>query len=68
MEKCISGFCPCINNENEIKIHYSYVPVIGNIHDNYKKGNFLCDYINDCSYGNENNCPLYNNAQTIIVE
>lgn len=62
MEKSVNGHCPHINDENFITVNYKKVSILGDFNDNYKKIDFNCECGDECPYGNNNECPIYDKA------
>ncbi len=57
MQNTYTGECPHIKGQFSINVNYTYVPILGTLSRNYKKGSFNCLHIDECQ--NANNCPIY---------
>lgn len=62
-----AGYCPEQDEEETIEIKYARIPIL-NSKPGYKKAGFICDfsYLNGCSYGSRQECPLYDAAPVTL--
>lgn len=61
-----TGDCPYIGDTYSIDVNYTYVPILGTLSKNYKKGSFYCTLSDKCP--NANNCPIYQSAPLALTE
>lgn len=57
--------CPYLNRINSISVDYLEVPTLGTAQCGYKKGNYYCDYMNNCPFPAKDKwgrCPVYLSA------
>lgn len=66
MQDIYTGECPYTKDTHSINIHYTYVPILGVLSSNYKKGTFDCTLSDECP--NSDECPIYQNAPVCITE
>ena len=62
MVKQVTGYCPYIKEDLTISVNYTYVPILGSLKDNYKRGSFTCPYYDECPVENMNErgeCSLF---------
>ena len=61
-----TGNCTYLQATNSIDVNYTYVPILGTLSKNYKKGPFDCSHIDECP--NADNCPIYQSAPLVLTE
>lgn len=66
MQKICTGECPYIKDNHTININYTYVPMLGTLRKNYKKGSFNCSFFDECPY--QNDCPVYQDSPVALIE
>lgn len=66
MNNTYTGKCPYIKDTHTISVNYVYVPILGTLTSNYKKGTFDCSFLDECPQSK--NCPIYQNAPVCLAE
>lgn len=66
MQSTHTGDCPYIQGFNSIDVNYNYVPILGTLSKNYRKGSFDCFFIDKCP--NARNCPIYQSAPDVLIK
>lgn len=66
MQKKFTGECPYTKGSHTINVNYTYIPILGTLTKNYKKGSFNCTFSDECTY--QDDCPIYQDSPKSLTE
>ncbi len=62
-DKTYTEYCPFIDDERTISLHYIFVPILNSSFDNYRATSFKCSDYFKCNI--EGECPIYSSHLTL---
>ncbi|NDO45441.1 hypothetical protein [Clostridium sp. MD294] len=62
-DRSYTEYCPFIDDEQTISLHYVFIPILGSSFDNYRAFSFKCSDYFKCNI--EGECPIYLNHLTL---